>query len=185
MSVTRYRQRAMLKNRDYTALVEAGLYPEEPEVHIDPPFENKNGEIRNLLLENFRSVALIDSVKGALRANHYHKTDWHYAYVLHGEVAYYWRPLKSEEKPHRKIFKAGQMFFTPPLVEHAMLFLVETQILTFAKNVRDEAHHEEDVVRVPLIQSEEVFVKSDSGSSSLRPAFMVTFPSVPGESEIV
>ena len=175
----------MLKNREYTALVEAGLYPDEPEVQIDLPFENKNGEIKNLLLENFRSAALIESVRGALRANHYHKTDWHYTYVLYGTVAYFWRPLKSEEKPQFKIFRGGKMFFTPPLVEHAMLFIGESQILTFAKNVRDEAHHEEDVVRVPLIQSEEIYVADKSVPSPLKLAFKVTFPSVPGESEIV
>lgn len=186
--MNRYRQRAMLNNREYTALVETGLYPEEPEVATDPPFENANGEIQNLLLENFRSVALISSVEGAVRANHYHKTDWHYTYVISGAVAYFWRPAKSGEKPRLRIFRAGKMFFTPPLVEHAMLFLSESEVMTFAKNIRDTSHHEEDVVRVPLIQKEEIVVMAPGSAAektSLTSRFKVTFPDVPGESEIV
>lgn len=143
----------MMTNRQYTALVEAGKFPEDPEVPIDAPFMNANGLIVNLLLEKFTSVALIGSQAGAIRANHYHKTDWHYAFVLKGGVDYHWRPVGSKEVPECRFFGQGQMFFTPPLVEHAMCFSEDTEFVTFAKNVRDAEHHEEDLVRVPLMVS--------------------------------
>jgi dTDP-4-dehydrorhamnose 3,5-epimerase-like enzyme len=140
-----------LSNREFSALVDKGTFPDQVAVPIDAPFVNANGEIYNLLLERFTSVALIRSNAGAIRANHYHKTDWHYSYVQSGEVWYYWRPVGSKEQPRHQKFPAGTMFFSPPMVEHAMFFPVETTFLTFAKNIRDTAHHEEDVVRIPII----------------------------------
>ena len=161
----------MLSNREFSALVDKGTYPDQVAVPIDEPFANQNGEIFNLLLERFTSVALIRSVAGAVRANHYHKTDWHYSYVQSGSVWYYWRPQGSRERPQHQRFPAGTMFFTPPLVEHAMVFPEETVFLTFAKNIRDQEHHESDVVRVPLVavQRDE---KAEGG-------WQVSFPGLP------
>ncbi len=142
----------MLPNRKFSALVDAGTYPDQVAVPLDEPFVNANGTIQNLLLERFTSAAIIRSVAGSVRANHYHKTDWHYAYVVSGAVEYYWRRAGSREQLKRLRFEAGTMFFTPPLVEHAMHFPEETVFLTFAKNIRDHDHHEEDLVRVRLIE---------------------------------
>jgi uncharacterized RmlC-like cupin family protein len=141
----------VLSNRDFSSLVNAGQYPDQVEVPLDEPFVNANGKIQNLLLEKFTSAALISSVAGALRANHFHKTDWHYSYVVDGEVWYYWRPVGTNAPPSHARFRAGEMFFTPPLVEHAMFFPEKTVFLTFARNVRDHEHHESDVVRVELV----------------------------------
>lgn len=159
----------MLTNREFSALVDKGNYPDQVAVPIDEPFVNQNGEISNLLLERFTSVALIRSVPGAIRANHYHQTDWHYSYVQAGSVWYYWRPSGSNVRPKHQRFPAGTMFFTPPLVEHAMFFPEETTFLTFAKNIRDQEHHESDVVRVPLIAVSRD-VKAEGG-------WQVVFPS--------
>ena len=43
------------------------------------------------------------------------------------------------------------MVFTPPLVDHAMKFPVDTTFLTLSRNPRDQAAYEADVVRVNLI----------------------------------
>lgn len=143
----------MLSNREFSALIEAGKYPEQVFVPLDEPFVNENGVIQNLLLERFTSAAIITSVAGAVRANHYHKTDWHYSYVVSGAVQYYDRPVGSKLLPKCESFAAGTMFFTPPMVEHAMFFPEPTSFITFAKNIRDHAHHESDVVRVKLIEA--------------------------------
>lgn len=142
-----------MNSEEYTKLVEKETYPNDPEVIIDHSFKNNNGEIKNLLLQSFTSVALIDSVAGSVRANHYHKTDWHYAYVLNGEINYFWRDANKKDKINSKIFTKNQMFFTPPLVEHAMFFPIETSFITFAKNKRDHSSHENDLVRIKLIES--------------------------------
>ncbi len=144
----------MISNRTFSSLVDSGAYPEQVQVPLDTPFVNRNGKIQNLLLERFTSAAIIDSVAGSVRANHYHKTDWHYAYVLSGTVWYYWRPVGSQKEPERAEFTAGTMFFTPPMVEHAMAFPEEASFLTFAKNIRDHESHEADLVRVKLLELE-------------------------------
>lgn len=138
-------------NRAYTESVEKGQYPAHPAVPLDEPFTNHNGAIQNLVLEKFSSAAIIHSTKGSIRANHYHKTDWHYAYVVFGTIVYYWRPVGSKEVPEHLSFGPGEIFFSPPMVEHAMYFPDGGTFVTFAKNIRDHATHEEDVVRVPLI----------------------------------
>lgn len=158
----------MLSNREFSAAVDQGNYPEQVAVPIDQPFVNQNGEIFNLLLERFTSVGLIRSVAGAVRANHFHKTDWHYTYVQSGVVEYYWRPQGAKQKPQHQTFPAGTMFFTPPMVEHAMFFPTDAVIFTFAKNVRDQEHHESDVVRLPLIA-----VRRDPAASG---GWQVSFP---------
>ena len=158
----------MLSNREFSALVDQAKFPEQVAVPLDAPFVNVNGEIQNLLLERFTSVALIRSVAGAVRANHYHKTDWHYSYVLSGCVWYYWRQAGSGDQPRHENFAAGTMFFTPPMVEHAMVFPEETSFLTFARNIRDNEHHEADLVRVPLVEVR--------GDSSAKSGWKVSFP---------
>lgn len=143
-----------MNNREYTALVENGQFPEDPTVPLDEPFVNSAGCIENILTGKFTHAALITSRKGSVRANHYHKTDWHYAFVLSGGIHYYWRPAGDRETPKNKLYRAGEMFFSPPLIEHAMYFVEDTTFITFAKNERsDHATHEADLVRIPLIKA--------------------------------
>ena len=144
-----------MNNREYTTLVNAGIWPEDPTVPLDEPFENSAGFIQNLVLENFTSATYIYSGQNSIRSNHYHKTDWHYMFVVNGEMHYYWRPAGSKSPPQKRIYKAGEMMFTPPLVEHATFFPLHTDLMTFARNVRDTEHHEADLVRVPIIKFED------------------------------
>jgi hypothetical protein len=46
---------------------------------------------------------------------------------------------------------AGQMFFTPPRVDHAMVFPEDTTFLAFGRNSRKQAVYEADVERIHLI----------------------------------
>lgn len=140
-----------MNNTEYAKAVDESRFPPEVEVPIDEGFADDRGEICNLLLTPITSVAEIVSKRGSVRANHYHKTDWHYAYVAKGEVLYFERPIGSTEVQEPQRFGPGQMFFTRPMVEHAMLFTEESTIYTFAKNVRDHDTHEADLVRVEFI----------------------------------
>lgn len=142
-----------MNNDEFTSMVERGEWPTRTDVPLDEPFRNQNGKIQNLILKSITSVAAITSRKGAVRANHYHKTDWHYAYVVSGAIAYFERAIDSSEIPKPIIFKTGHMFFTPPMREHSMVFLEDTIIITMAKNVRSHENHESDVVRVSFVDS--------------------------------
>jgi quercetin dioxygenase-like cupin family protein len=139
---------------EYTSAVECGEYPVSPLVPEGDKFENDNGVIRNLLFKSVRSVALITSKKGSIRSNHYHKTDWHYLYVLSGYVMYLWRRVGSERPPARLIAHEGSMLFTPPGVEHAVLSLSDSRLISLARNARTHEAHEADVVRVNVLDRE-------------------------------
>jgi dTDP-4-dehydrorhamnose 3,5-epimerase-like enzyme len=139
---------------EYTSAVDCGEYPASPLVPNGGEFKNENGVIRNLLFKSVRSVAIIDSKKGSIRSNHYHKTDWHYLYVLSGDVMYMWRRAGSESTPSRLIVHEGSMFFTPPGVEHAVLSLSDSRLISLARNARTHEAHEADVVRVNFLDRE-------------------------------
>lgn len=139
---------------EYTTAVDEGRWPSDPRVPLPAPFRDQRGAIQNLLLKPHRSVAVITSTRGSVRACHWHRTDWHYAFVASGRVLYFEREVGSKSIPTPHEFGPGEMFFTPPEREHAMLFVDDTTILTFAKNVRSHEEHEKDLVRVEFITPE-------------------------------
>ena len=133
---------------------ERATWPDKPIVELPEAFVDQRGSIQPLVDLDMKSCVLIKSVEGSVRANHYHKTDWHFCYLLEGELAYYHRPQGSLEAPEKIIVKPGQMIFTPPLVEHAMVFLADSVFLTLGRNSRCQKAYEADVVRVAAINPE-------------------------------
>lgn len=132
-------------------------FPENVIIDLEKPFVDDRGEIIPLVDVIMKSCVLITSKKGTIRANHYHKTDWHFCYVLKGSVEYYHRPVGDTIQPKKVIVKQGQLFFTPPLVEHAMIFREDTVFLTLGGNSRKQESYESDLVRVNLINHDMVF----------------------------
>ncbi len=136
-------------------------WPDQALVPLEKPFVDDRGAIQPLVDKMMRSAVMIESKKGSLRANHYHKTDWHYCYVISGCIEYYHRPTGSEDEPEMLLVKTGQMMFTPPMIDHGMKFPEDTVFLTLSRNPRDQATYEADVVRVNMLD--------DAGSISWRP----------------
>jgi quercetin dioxygenase-like cupin family protein len=130
---------------------ERAAWPKTVIVDMEPPFADARGSIQPLVDLPMESCVLIESKKGTVRANHYHKTDWHFCYVLKGRIEYYHRPQGSTATPELVVVNQGQLFFTPPQVEHAMVFTEDTAFLTFGRNSRAQEVYEADVVRVPPI----------------------------------
>ena len=128
-------------------------WPINPLVDMEKPFVDVRGSIQPLVDSLMKSAVMIESKAGSLRANHYHKTDWHYCYVISGKIEYYYKKLNSNEKPELIVVEKGHMIFTPPLVEHCMKFPVDTLFLTLSRNPRDQETYESDVVRVNLIDA--------------------------------
>lgn len=126
-------------------------WPQEVIVRLEKAFADARGHIQPLVDLPMESCVLITSRKGSVRANHYHRTDWHFCYVLSGSIEYYERPHGSTEAPKRVLVKAGELFFTPPMVDHAMVFPEETVFLTLGRNSRSQEAYESDVVRIPPI----------------------------------
>tara|TARA_Y100001968_G_scaffold7421_1_gene6334 strand:- start:937 stop:1398 length:462 start_codon:yes stop_codon:yes gene_type:complete len=123
-------------------------WPPNVIVDLPKPFCDQRGEIQPLVDMDMKSSVLITSKPGAVRANHYHKTDWHYCYILTGEIKYYYRLHGEKGLAKEIIIKEGQMFFTPPMVEHAMVFSKRTHFLTWGRNSRRQEVYEADVCRI-------------------------------------
>ena len=125
--------------------------PKKVKVKLSSFFVDKRGKILNIANILFRSCALIKSKKNSIRANHYHKKDWHYCYVLKGKIAYYHRKHGTKTKPKKIIINKGELFFTPPMIDHAMKFLSYTEFLTLGRGSRSKINYDEDTKKIDLI----------------------------------
>ena len=128
-------------------------WPKHPLVNLEKPFVDLRGSIQPLVDSIMKSAVMIHSKAGSLRANHYHKTDCQYCYVISGKIEYYYKEVNSEKTPELLIVEKGNMVFTPPLVEHCMKFPEDTLFLTLSRNPRDQETYELDVIRTNLIDS--------------------------------
>ena len=120
-------------------------------------YKDTRGIIQPLCDLNMKSASLIVSQPNSLRANHYHKTDWHFIYVLRGQFEYFFRKTNSKEEIKKKIVKKGELLFTGPLIDHAMIYTEETEIIVLSKNPRDQKTYEEDTVRIDFMNDENRF----------------------------
>ena len=132
------------------------MWPTEGIVKMDPPHVDDRGSIQTLVNFPMKNIALISSVKNSVRSNHYHKTDWHYMYVLKGSFDYYYRQTGSNQELQVKHVKAGEMVFTPPMEDHVTVFTENTELLAMSRNPRDQESYESDVVRVNLIDPKNI-----------------------------
>jgi quercetin dioxygenase-like cupin family protein len=97
-------------------------------------------------------VQVITSKASTVRANHYHKADSHFMYVVRGSMRYYHRPVGDKSPPTMLLVKEGEMVFTPPLVEHAVEFPEDTAFLNITGKSREQKSYEDDLVRVELVK---------------------------------
>jgi quercetin dioxygenase-like cupin family protein len=142
---------AMTHQHDDASDDDPGSWPTDAIVPLEAPHVDERGAIQPLVDRKMLSALMISSKQGALRANHYHRTDWHYCYVVEGAIEYFHRPHGSDTEPERVLVQKGEMFFTPPMVDHAMRFPEDTVFLTLGRNPRDQESYEADVVRIEVV----------------------------------
>ena len=127
------------------------MWPKSGKVTLPSAHKDDRGLIQSLVNFPMKNISLIISKKGSVRSNHYHETDWHYMYVLSGAFDYHFRPTGSDKKPSMIRVEAGEMVFTPPMEDHATVFVEDTQLLAMSRNPRDQKSYEADVKRVIII----------------------------------
>ena len=132
-------------------------YLEKDLLDLPKGYEDARGIIQPLCDLNMKSASLIVSKANTWRANHYHKNDWHFIYVLKGSFEYYFKKTNSDEKIKKKIVKKGELLFTGPVVDHAMFYTEETEIIVLSKNPRDQKTYEKDTVRIDFMNNENRF----------------------------
>ena len=133
---------------------EKATWPAHGVVKLEKPFVDGRGSIQPLVDIMMKSAVMIESKAGSLRANHYHKADWHYCYVVSGTIEYLHRPTGSDQEPEVILVNEGEMVFPPPMIDHGMRFPVDTVFLTLSRNPRDQESYEADVVRVDMVSTD-------------------------------
>ena len=113
------------------------------------------GEILSIVDEQVHNVSIITCNQGALRSNHYHHTDFHFMFVLEGEIDYFFKDLNSDEIHYLKV-RTGDNIFTPDNEIHATYFPVKTRLIVSSKFPRDQETYEKDTVRVPFVTSDNI-----------------------------
>jgi len=137
-------------------LDDENMWPKTGIVELESPHSDDRGSIQSLVNFPMKNLSLISSKKGTVRSNHYHLTDWHYMYVLSGSFNYYYRPTNSNEDLKSVTVVAGEMIFTPPMEDHATVFIEDCDLLAMSRNPRDQETYEEDVRRVILIDPDSI-----------------------------
>lgn len=122
---------------------------------IEPFFVDKRGEMAYLIgtdnLTKIKSILFITCKKGAVRANHYHKTGSHFSFLIKGKMEYFSKDQNSGPKIKPLLVSEGEMVYTPPMEIHAMKFLEDSIFIALTSESRNHTDYEKDTVRIKLI----------------------------------
>ncbi len=119
-------------------------------------FKDERGYLLKILDKGFSSCIEIFSKKGSIRANHYHKKDEHFCYVLKGEILFFYRNRKKGSKLNYKVMKKGDLFFTTYDQDHMAYFLKTTHFLSYSNRKRSKFDYEKDLVRLNMDKEKKI-----------------------------
>ena len=119
-------------------------------------FKDERGYLLKILDKGFSSCIEIFSKKGSIRANHYHKKDEHFCYILKGEILFFYRDRKKGSKLNYKVMKKGDLFFTTYDQDHLAYFLKTTHFLSYSSRKRSKFDYESDLVRLNMDKEKKV-----------------------------
>ncbi len=119
---------------------------------IKPAFEDKRGEIANILEKPICHVAIITSKKGSIRGNHYHPKQFQYVYLVSGRYETISKNVKDKNsKMEKQIIEPGSLVITPPLIAHVMRFLEDSVLLNLTTGHRHSHNFAEHTKKFKLI----------------------------------
>jgi quercetin dioxygenase-like cupin family protein len=119
-------------------------------------FKDERGYLLKILDKGFSSCIEIFSKRGSIRANHYHKKDEHFCYILKGEILFFYRNRKKGSKLNYKVMKRGDLFFTTYDQDHLAYFLKTTHFLSYSSRKRSKFDYENDLVRLNMDKEKKV-----------------------------
>lgn len=110
------------------------------------------GRIVPIAEGNWKTVLLIESKKGAKRANHYHKTDTHIMHIVSGKARYVERGMDHDYGfAVDRIVGPGDSITTVPFVPHAMEFLEDTVMVVCSVNERNPEQYLDEIVPIKVL----------------------------------
>lgn len=119
-----------------------------PLVKLNSGHVDSRGCIQNIVDGNIGDVAWITSVRGSTRASHVHKTDWHFTFIVSGELVYTFSHDINPRAYHQIQVSSNNLIFTPPNVFHKMEFNSDTEMIVVSRNSRQSRLYEADTIRI-------------------------------------
>ena len=111
--------------------------------------EDDRGSIVDVFYKtNIDHVAVIKSVAGSVRGNHYHKNTTQHMLITKGSLEYWHKPLGSDEKSECIILNEGDFITTPPNEIHALKIIEKNEFIVFTEGIRGGKDYEEDTFRL-------------------------------------
>tara|TARA_R110002012_G_scaffold289091_1_gene482011 strand:+ start:307 stop:714 length:408 start_codon:yes stop_codon:yes gene_type:complete len=111
--------------------------------------EDDRGRIVDVFYKNnIDHVAVIDSKKGSIRGNHYHKLSTQHILITKGKLEYWYKPLNSEECANHVLLERGDILSTPPNEIHALKIIEDNQFIVFSEGIRGGMDYESDTFRI-------------------------------------
>ncbi len=128
----------------------------DPETVAHPKVAHRDerGTITDLVTgERFDAVALITSVKGSVRGNHYHRETLQVIYVVRGRIEIVTQMPGGPVR--RTTATAGDLVRTPPVERHAVVALEDAELIVFTRGPRAGGDFESDTYRLdrPLVDA--------------------------------
>lgn len=121
-------------------------------IKIKPEFKDERGFISRIIDDkkiNIKSILYIERKKGTDGANHFHKKDSHFIYILKGKVEYLEKDMnKNNAKVQSVVLLPGDMVLSKPMMAHSTVFLEDTVFMAFATEHRSQEEYEKDTVRL-------------------------------------
>lgn len=124
----------------------------ETKKHIGAAVKDVRGEIYNVFEGRIEHIALITSKKGTVRANHYHKQDHQYIYLISGAFESHSCEVKNPAKKQVLEIKPGDIVETPAWIAHAQKFTEDSVFLALTTRQRESGKYEEDTIAFPVIE---------------------------------
>lgn len=117
--------------------------------HIEPSFSDERGVILDILEAEIHHTGVITFKKGAVRANHYHKQQDQYTYILSGKIELKSKDMGKEGSPtETHILGVHDLAIVPAHVAHAYKALEDTVMICLTTHERDMQSYEDDTIRI-------------------------------------
>lgn len=121
----------------------------DPIVKMEHPHEDARGGIQPLVNEEMKSAVMISSKKERCAPTISTRRTGIIATCFQEPSTTTGAP-STTEKSLGTCALPRATFFTPPLIEHAMVFAEDTVFLCLGRNPRDQATYEADIERVQV-----------------------------------
>jgi|SRR3989338_4184757 len=118
--------------------------PSPLEMHVDT-----RGKIVDIFFNvNIKHVAIVDTIAGSRRGDHYHAKSTQHMIMIKGSMEYWFKPLNSEEAPQCVVMKEGDIVTTRPYEIHTLRYREAGTFIVFSEGVRGGSNYEKDTIRV-------------------------------------